>query len=212
MRADKDAPIAVAATGTANTASVLAAFRRLGLEARVVREPAALRDAPLAVLPGVGTLAPAMASLEARGLAGVLRERVGASRPTLAICLGMQLLCRGSEESPGIPGLGCVPATIRRLPAGVRVPHMGWNQVAPGACSLLEPGEAYFAHSFALAEPPRGWSAATTPYPTPFVSALQRGAVLACQFHPELSGSWGARLLARWAEQGRTAVAGGASC
>ena len=214
MRRAKTLSVAIVPTGTANTASVRAAFTRLGMEARVVSDPSVLARAERVVLPGVGALESAMVALRDKGIASLLAERIGAGRPTLAICLGLQLLGEGSEESPGAAAWGCPPVRARKLSREVRVPHMGWNRVEPGTCDLLEPGDAYFAHSYAVSQAPAGWQAATTCYPTPFVSALQRGSVLASQFHPELSGAWGARLLSRWVERSPMAPcgAGGAGC
>jgi imidazole glycerol-phosphate synthase subunit HisH len=151
------------------------------------------------VLPGVGTLAAAMAQLEADGLVEPLRARLLAGRPTLAVCLGLQLLCEESEESPGRRGLGIVPARVTKLGAEVRVPQLGWNRIVPQpSCRLLEEGYVYFANSYRLEEAPAGWSAAMSDYGGPFVAAMERGAVLACQFHPELSGRFGLELLRRW--------------
>ncbi len=194
--------ILVVATGTANIASVLAGLRRAGGDPRLSDDAAAIAAARAVVLPGVGTLRAAMAGLEARGLVEVLARRVWMGRATLAICLGLQLLCEESDESPGAPGLGVVAARVGRLPAGVRVPHMGWNEVAPAeddaGPGLIEPGYAYFANSYRLAIAPVGWRASFVDYGGRWVAALERGDVLACQFHPELSGAWGAALLARW--------------
>ena len=118
-----------------------------------------------------------------------------------ALQRGLQLLAEGSDESPDTQGLGVLPGRATRLPRGVRVPHLGWNRVEPDAdCRLLRPGHAYFAHSFYLAEAPTGWAAARTTHGRAYVSAFERGPVLACQFHPELSGAWGLDLLRRWLE------------
>jgi imidazole glycerol phosphate synthase glutamine amidotransferase subunit len=187
-------------TGTANLASVAAALRRCGRRPRLVEHPSQVEEAERLVLPGVGTFGAAMADLESRRLIGPLRERVRSGRATLAVCLGLQLLARGSEESPAVDGLGVLPATVRRLPPGPRVPQMGWNRVEPDEPSWLGPGWAYFAHSFALREAADGWRPAWTEHGGRFVSALARGRVLACQFHPELSGSWGEALIRRWLE------------
>jgi len=87
------------------------------------------------------------------------------------------------------------------LPSGLPVPQLGWNRVEPDpGCRFLEPGWAYFANSYKLASAASGWTVARTRYGTEFVSAMERGDVLACQFHPELSGAWGAELLGRWLE------------
>jgi glutamine amidotransferase len=162
-----------------------------------------VRAAPHVVLPGVGAFGAAMELLSRDGLTEALIDRLRAGRPTLAICLGLQLLCQGSDESPGVPGLGVVPGRATRLPNHVRVPQMGWNMVEPApGCRLLRPGYAYFANSFRLATQPPQWEAAWTDHGGPFVAAMERGALLACQFHPELSGAWGLELIGRWLQGG----------
>ena len=196
--------VIVVPTGTANLASVLAGLRRAGAEPRVAAEPAEVAEAPGVVLPGVGALAAAMERLRTEGFVEVLRERIIAGRPTLAICLGMQLLAEDSEESPGVGALKVMEGRASRFPDTVRVPQMGWNQVVPQpGCRLLQPGWAYFANSYRLETIPTGWDAAVTNYSGDFVAAVERGPVLACQFHPELSGPWGRDLLTRWVDQTR---------
>ena len=195
--------VLVVPTGTANTASVLAALERAGARARTADEARAIADAPYVVLPGVGTFASAVRRLDALELRNVLRRRIEAGRPTLGLCVGLQVCCAASEESPGVPGLALVPDTVRRFPALVRVPQLGWNHVEPRDSELLEPGLAYFANGYRLPELPPGWGGALSDHGGLFASALERGPVLLCQFHPELSGAWGARLLARWIERGR---------
>lgn len=195
-------------TGVANIASLVAAFGRLGREARLSLDGREVREAEALVLPGVGAFAAGMARLREAGLVEALRERIAeARRPTLAVCLGLQLLCESSEESPGVEGLGVVPAQVKRFPQTARVPQFGWNRLTPGpGARLLEPGYAYFANSYRLAEAPAGFAAATAEHGGSFVAALERGPLLACQFHPELSGAFGQALLGRWLAQG------GASC
>ncbi len=193
--------VRVVRTGTANLASVVAGLRRVDAEPVLCADPDLLAKADRVVLPGVGALAAAMETLRG-GLGDALAARIRAGRPTLAICLGMQLLLEGSDESPGVAGLGVVAGHAHKfIGVGLRVPHLGWNRVEPGAdCRLLRPGHAYFAHSFYLAEAPVGWAAARTTHGAAYVSAFERGPVLACQFHPELSGAWGLDLLRRWLE------------
>jgi imidazole glycerol-phosphate synthase subunit HisH len=189
----------VVCTGTANMASILAGLRRAGATPRLAEGPDEVRAAERVVLPGVGTLAAAMARLEADGTASALAERVNDGRPLLAICLGMQLLFDGSEESPGAKGIAAIPGRATRFPPSVSVPQLGWNRVAPDSgCAFIEPGFAYFANSFRLASAPAGWGVARSEHGGPFVAAIARGAVLACQFHPELSGAWGLSLIERW--------------
>lgn len=203
--------VEVVATGTANTASVLAALARAGVRARVCDDAAAIDRAEAVVLPGVGTLSAAMTSLHRAGIAGVLRRRVEERRALLAICLGMQILCDESDESPGVKGLGVVGFRLRRLSRANRLPHFGWSSVeveptgaegvAPGA--ILAGGEAYFAHSYGLLARPGGFRAAWSDCGERFVSALESGPVVACQFHPELSGSYGRALIRRWLDAAR---------
>ncbi|MCG3125924.1 MAG: Imidazole glycerol phosphate synthase subunit HisH [Phycisphaerae bacterium] len=191
--------VMVVRTGTANLASVLAGLRRAGARAEVTQRAADVAAAQHVVLPGVGAFGAAMEQLHAADLVDALRQRVRDARPTLAICLGMQLLAAGSDESPGVSGLALFDARARRLPDTVRVPQIGWNRVLPEPVfDAFHADYAYFANSYAIAEPPTGWHAASADYGSRFVAALQRGGVLACQFHPELSGAWGVALLRRW--------------
>lgn len=204
--------VIIVATGSANLASVIAAFERAGVGTRLTTDAAEAAGAPYLVLPGVGAFGAAMSTLEPAGLVPVLKARIAAGRPTFTVCLGLQLLAESSEESPGVAGLGVMPATVKKFPhdAGVCVPQLGWNAVSPDSgCKVLKPGYAYYANSFCIplsdagsAEKLRaaGWSLATTDHATPFLAAAEKdgGKILACQFHPELSGPWGASLIRRW--------------
>ena len=119
-----------------------------------------------------------------------------AGRPTLAICLGLQLLAVRSEEAPGTTGLGVLATAVTRLPDSVSVPQLGWNLVRGG--ELVRDGHAYFANSYRLTQAPEGWRGVWADHGGPLVAALERGPQLLCQFHPELSGGWGHELLGRW--------------
>ena len=191
--------VVIVDSGVANLASIAGAFRRLGATVVVSADPAATRAAQRLILPGVGAFGAGMAGLRSRGLDAVIQELVARGTPVLGVCLGMQMLCEASEESPGVPGIGLIAGTCRRLPPNVRIPHLGWNSVntEPGARFVID-GVAAFANSYALRERPPGWTAASTTHGVPFVAALERGQILACQFHPELSGRYGAALLERW--------------
>ena len=110
---------------------------------------------------------------------------------------------RRSEENPEAHGLSLARGTVTRFTDVPRVPQIGWNRVVPGeGCRLVEEGYAYFANSYRLTTTPRGWECALADYGGPFVAAMERGPVLACQFHPELSGAWGLALLRRWLRNG----------
>ena len=191
--------LVVVPTGTANTASVLAGFRRLGVSPRLASGAGDVERADRVILPGVGAFGAALAEVDRRGMRETLVHRIRAGLPTLAICVGMQLLASASEESDGAKGLGILTTNVARFDNGVRVPQLGWNAVIPqSGCRFVSEGWAYFANSYRITSIPRGWSGAMTDYGGTFVSALERGDILACQFHPELSGSWGSELLARW--------------
>ena len=192
-------PVTIIRTGVANTASVIAAFQRMGAEVHLSNDPETISNAHHVVLPGVGAFGPGMAELSERGLVEILRERIAADRPLLAVCLGLQLLAQTSEENPGVHGIGALPVNVERFRAAPRVPQMGWNEVQPDpGCRLLEKGFAYYANSFRISEPPPGWRIGWTDYGERFVGAIERGSILGCQFHPELSGAWGESMLRRW--------------
>jgi len=191
--------VTVVRTGTANLASVVAALQRAGCEVTVTHHPSEVEAADRLVLPGVGAFGPVADGLRASRLAGPLMARFSDGRPSLAICLGLQLLAAASDEDPGIEGLGVLDATATRFADGLRVPQLGWNRVTAGdGCRVLTDGAAYFANSYKLDTIPDGWSGAISEHGGPFVAAVERGPVLACQFHPELSGAWGQALLERW--------------
>jgi imidazole glycerol-phosphate synthase subunit HisH len=176
--------VAVCDYGAGNVSSVLAAFARLGAEVCTAETPDAVTAADLAVLPGVGAAASAMAVLRDRGLDEALRARAAGGRPTLGICLGLQLALEESDEDGGVQGLGLLPGRAVRLREG-RVPRIGWAQVEPG-------GEAYyFAHSYAAETP----SASATS--EGIVAEARSDSFVGVQFHPEKSGAAGARFLKR---------------
>ncbi|MBM3585468.1 MAG: imidazole glycerol phosphate synthase subunit HisH [Alphaproteobacteria bacterium] len=191
--------VAVVRTGIANLASVFAALGRLNATPRLVHDGMAIERAARLMLPGVGSFGAAMAALTADGLIEPLRARLAADRPTLAVCVGLQVLFAASEESPGVAGLGVLAGTIARFDARVRVPQLGWNEVVAGTgCRWIRSGYAYFANSYRASAAPAGCASASADHGGPFVAGLERGALLALQCHPELSGRWGHDLLGRW--------------
>ena len=201
--------IAVLDYGIGNLRSAEKALVRVGADAHLTDDPGLIRDAAGVVLPGVGAFGRCMEALEASGLAELAVEAASSGRPFLGICVGMQLLHQGSEESPDVPGLGVLPGSIRRLPDGVKRPQMQWNIVRPVRPTPLlagipEPAWVYFVHSYA-AEPDER-TVATCEYGGPVVAAVQRGPLWATQIHPEKSGAAGLRLLANFvAAAGATA-------
>ena len=176
--------VAICAYGAGNVRSVELAFLRAGAEAVVAQTPETVRDADLAVLPGVGSAGSAMAGLRERGLDEALLRRAAAGRPTLGICLGLQLALDESEEDGGVAGLGLVPGRAVRLRGG-RVPRIGWATVEPGTEAF------WFAHSYAAETP------AATATSEGLAAVVEHGSFTGVQFHPEKSGAAGARFLER---------------
>lgn len=197
--------VAIADSGVANLASMQSALAALGLEPNVTSDAVEFRSAPYAVVPGVGSFGAGMAALRRTGLDAAVVDRAASGQPMLAVCLGMQMLGRGSAENPGVAGLGVLDVEFVALPDSVRIPHLGWNQVEPDGSGLLAAGDAAFANSYCLATLPDGWAGAWTDYGLRFVSAVERGRLLATQFHPELSGRYGMDLLRRWIDGGPNA-------
>ncbi len=174
--------VRICSYGAGNVLSVTCAFARLGVDVAVTSDRDEVLGADLAVLPGVGSAASAMAGLRARGIDRALGQRADAERPTLGICLGLQLALGESEEDGGVRGLGLVPGRAVRLREG-RVPRIGWAPVEPL-------GEAfYFAHSYAAETP------ATTATSEEIAAEVRLGGFTGVQFHPEKSGAAGARYL-----------------
>ena len=193
--------IAIVDYGAGNLRSVELALSRLREETAVTREPDMLERADGIILPGVGAFADAMGALEKSGVVPALREQAARGKPLLGICLGMQMLLDGSEEGPGVPGLGLIPGQVRRLPdCGLKIPHIGWNSLAPARDDpLLEglPAEpyVYFVHSYACRADNPADVLAVTEYGVPFHAAVRRGNLVGMQFHPEKSGRVGEQLL-----------------
>lgn len=198
--------VAIVSTGVANVASVQAAFDRCGAESFLTHRAEEVESASHVMLPGVGAFGAGMKALRDHQLVDAITARITAHRPTMSICLGLQLLGQTSEETPGVAGLGVFEAHAYRFPESVRVPHFGWNEVvAPEGARFLETGFAYFANSYRWTEIPMRTDGkpslvASTTYDSTFYSAVESGNLLACQFHPELSGPWGLALIRRWLE------------
>jgi glutamine amidotransferase len=192
--------VLIVPTGTANIASVMAAFARADARPRVAEAAAEIEAAGHVMLPGVGAFGAAMQRLRSRGFDAALLARMAADRPTICICVGHQLLFRASMESPGEAGLGLIAAEIGRFEGEVRVPQFGWNEVrAAPSTRVLGSGYAYFANSYRALQAP-GWAVAEAEHGGAFVAGVERGRVVGCQFHPELSGTYGAALLRRFLE------------
>lgn len=195
--------IAVVDYGIGNLRSAEKALQRLGAEARLTPDAAAIEAADAVVLPGVGAFGSCMAALGRSGLESAVRAAAGDGRPFLGICIGMQLLFEGSDESPGVVGLGVVPGRVTRLPDSVRLPQIGWNTIEVEARSRLcadlpDPAWCYFVHSYAADPVEADVVSAWCEHGRRFPAAIEAGPVWATQFHPEKSGAIGLAILSRF--------------
>ena len=193
--------VAIIDSGGANIASLLFAFRRIGVDAQLTRDAEAIRGASRVLLPGVGAARDAMERLQGAGLVEVIRDL---TQPVLGICLGMQLLAEASEEDD-VECLGIVPGISRRLPVApdFPVPNMGWCPTRQSAAHPLLRGiddntYFYFVHSYAL--PVSDHTIATAEHSRTFSAVIARGNFVAAQFHPERSAAPGARLIRNFLE------------
>jgi glutamine amidotransferase len=184
--------------GAGNLRSLRAAFERAGAEVAVSDDPAEIASARLVVIPGVGQAAAAMGALRERELADAIVGAVRAGAYLFGVCIGMQLLFARSEEGE-TAGLGLLPGSVTRLAGARRLPHMGWNDVAPVATHPLVaafPEPCYFAHSYAVQDAaPRCVLAETRVEDGAFASLVGDGRIAGAQFHPERSGAAGAAFL-----------------
>jgi glutamine amidotransferase/cyclase len=200
-------PITILDYGAGNIRSVRNAVRKLGYALRDVSRPEDILTAEKLIFPGVGSFGSAMQRLHESGYVEPLRRYLQAGRPFLGICLGLQTLFEGSEESPGIPGLGIIPGRVGRFDdRRLSVPHIGWNGINLAKGSALLDGYGgeplYFVHSYrAVPEPANSdWILTTSDYGERFISAVENGNVAATQFHPEKSAQAGLRILKRFLE------------
>jgi glutamine amidotransferase len=195
--------IAILDYGSGNLRSAQRAFERSGAEVVVTADREIALNAAGLVVPGVGAFAACMRGLVAVGGDAIVRERVAKKRPTLGICVGMQILFRdGDERADGAlhAGVGIWQESITKLDAPI-LPHMGWNTVEVSGSSNLFKGiedqSFYFVHSYA-AKKSVGQGQAWTTHGEKFLSAVEDGALCATQFHPEKSGKAGLTLIANW--------------
>lgn len=200
--------IAIIDYGVGNLFSLRCSFEAVGAQVCVTEDPRQIEAADSLVLPGVGAFGDAAEKLRAAGLGALLCDQAGKGKPLLGICLGMQLLFDKSLEYGEHPGLGLIPGIVRPIetviPAGYKVPHIGWNalritQKSPLLRDVRSGDCVYFVHSYYAAEC-APWVIADAEYGAPLTAAVQRGNVFGCQFHPEKSGDVGLRILKAFAE------------
>ncbi len=200
--------VAIVDYGVGNLFSLVSSLRAIGQEAVVTSDPAVIRTADRVILPGVGAFGDAVAKLNASGLREVVLECAGAGKPLMGICLGMQMLFEKSFEFGEHEGLGLLKGQVvpmeGRLPAGLKIPHIGWNALrfekdSPLFQYIKEGDCVYFVHSF-YAEGCADSLIADAEYGRPITAAVQRGNVFGCQFHPEKSGTVGLNILKAFCE------------
>ena len=194
--------------GAGNLRSVANALHSLDAEVVVISSGADFPENPARViLPGVGSFGDSMEELTRRGLADPVRRAIAAGIPFLGICVGYQLLFDGSEESPGIAGLGILRGRVKRFLPGKKIPHMGWNAVCPTKpqhpcwTGMGEHPYFYYVHSYFPDPEDKSMIAATTEYEETFAAAVIRGNLWAVQFHPEKSQDSGLQLLRNFLAQ-----------
>jgi imidazole glycerol phosphate synthase glutamine amidotransferase subunit len=195
--------IAIFDYGAGNLRSVENTLAEIGATYTLVRDAAGLGAASKIVLPGVGHFGQIMRALDEMNERNAFLERIAAGVPFLGICLGLQALFQGSDEAPGVQGLGLIDGTVRRFPATARVPQMGWNQLEPCRPARLLAGMkplpyVYFAHSYYV--PLNEAAAATCTYTLAYTALLEKDNVFGVQFHPEKSGPVGLQIMKNFVE------------
>ena len=201
--------IAILDYGIGNLHSAHKGFAQAGANAVLTRDPAVIASADGVVLPGVGAFGPCVEAIRSVGLDKVTHERIAAGVPFFGICVGMQVLFSGSDESPGVHGLGVFDERIIALPDTVKRPQMQWNMIDrtvvdhPMFEGLTDDAWVYFVHSYAAEPGPD--VVATCAYGDDLVAAVGRDHVWACQFHPEKSGRNGLRILENFVAAAREA-------
>ena len=190
-----------------NLKSVEKALISLGEEVIVSRDSSEILQADKVILPGVGAFGDAMNNLDHFNLVDTIKDIAESGKPFLGICLGLQLLFKESEETPGAEGLDILSGKILKIPAapGIKIPHMGWNslEVKPGARlfkGLPANPYVYFVHSYYLKAEDEAIVAASTEYSTHIHASVEKDNVFACQFHPEKSSELGLKILKNFAE------------
>lgn len=200
--------VAVLDYGSGNLHSATRALAAAGAEVTLTADPVTCREAGGLVVPGVGAFAACMSGLVSVGGPGLIRERLKLGRPTLGICVGHQVMFSlGVEHGRPAEGIGVLPGVVEEL-AAERLPHMGWNTVTPPAGSAMFAGvedqRFYFVHSYGVHETPEWPPGALITWAVHegdrFIAAVEQGALWTTQFHPEKSGSAGARLLRNWVD------------
>jgi glutamine amidotransferase len=191
--------IAIVDYGAGNLRSVVNSVTKLGYKSRVTSNCDDMLEAAAVILPGVGAAGDTMDSLEKLGMVDVIRQLILERRPLFAVCVGLQILLSGTEEGGWHECLGAIPGIVRRLPPGLKVPHMGWNQVKqriahPVFDGIPDEANFYFVHGYYADPDDMSVVAGTTEYGVSICSVVIKDGLIATQFHPEKSGEHGLRM------------------
>jgi glutamine amidotransferase len=198
--------------GAGNLRSVINAVARLGYQPKLAVTPGEVLGAGVLILPGVGAAAHTMNSIKRLGLDGAIAQYIAEGRPFLGVCIGLQVLFGSTEEGGGYDCLGIISGKVKRIPAGLKIPHMGWNQVKqkkehPVFSGVPDGANFYFVHSYYVEPDDESLVAGETDYGITMCSVVIRDNVVATQFHPEKSGEAGLKIydnFIRLAQRDRT--------
>jgi len=195
--------IAVIDYGAGNLRSVANAIARLGYQPMITSQARELSEAQAVILPGVGAAGNTMENLRNLGLVEPIKQLIADDRPFFGVCIGLQVLFTGTEEGGGHDCLGIIPGRVKKLPAGLKVPHMGWNQVSqlishPLFEGIPDKANFYFVHSYYGEPEDSSLVAGETEYGITMGSVIVRGNLVATQFHPEKSGEFGLKMYANF--------------
>ena len=185
--------------GAGNLRSVVNAVSKLGYRPKVTSSPDDVLNAHAVILPGVGAAADTMANLKTMGLDSSIRYFIAENRPFLGVCIGLQVLFTSTEEGGWHECLDIIPGPVRKLPPGLKIPHIGWNQVRqrishPIFDGIPDEANFYFVHSYYVEPNDRSMVAGETEYGIPICSVIAKGSLVATQFHPEKSGEVGLKV------------------
>ena len=191
--------IAIVDYGAGNLRSVVNAVTKLGYQAQITSSSSKMLAAQAVILPGVGAAGDTMQNLRKSGMVDSITQLIAEGRPFFGVCIGLQMLFDGTEEGGWHECLGIIPGRVRKLPSGLKIPHMGWNQVRQRAAHPIFDGipdgaNFYFVHSYYAKPDDSSLVAGETDYGLPICSVAARGNLVATQFHPEKSGELGLRM------------------
>ena len=200
---DMDKIVAIIDYGAGNLHSVANAIKKVGYDPVVTNDPGEVLNAAIVILPGVGAAADTMNSLEELGMTSAIRQLIQEGRPLFSVCVGLQILLSETEEGGWHKCLGVIPGIVRKLPPGIKIPHMGWNQVKqrlthPVFEDIPDEANFYFVHSFYAEPEDMSVVAGTTSYGVSICSMIIKDNLIATQFHPEKSGEHGLRMYANF--------------